>query len=62
MSVLREMAGNCASMSEPQQLLHTRRYKSSAGGQKTREALLDPKSHRRVSRRQVRRHPLASML
>ncbi|CAL5230096.1 g13554 [Coccomyxa viridis] len=30
------------------------RYKSGAGGQKTREALLDPKSHRRVSRRQVR--------
>ena len=36
------------------------RYKSGAGGQKTREALLDPKSHRRVSRRQV--HSLASVL
>ena len=29
------------------------RYKSGAGGQRTREALLDVKSHRRVSRRQV---------
>ena len=29
------------------------RYKSGAGGHKTREALLDFKSHRRVSRRQV---------
>lgn len=30
------------------------RYKSGVGGRKTREALLDPKSHRRVNRRQVR--------
>jgi ribosome biogenesis GTPase len=30
------------------------RYKSGAGGRRTREALLNPKSHRRVSRRQVR--------
>ncbi len=30
------------------------RYKSAAGGTRTREALLDIKSHRRVSRRQVR--------
>jgi hypothetical protein len=29
------------------------RYKSGAGGLRTREALLDPKSHRRVNRRQV---------
>ncbi len=29
------------------------RYKSAAGGVRTREALLDIKSHRRVSRRQV---------
>ena len=29
------------------------RYKSGAGGQRTREALLNPKSHRRVNRRQV---------
>ena len=29
------------------------RYKSGAGGARTREALLNPKSHRRVNRRQV---------
>jgi ribosome biogenesis GTPase len=33
------------------------RYKSAAGGLRTREALLDIKSHRRVSRRQVRVDP-----
>ena len=37
-----------------------RRYKSGAGGQKTREALLDPKSHRKVSRRQVRSQELST--
>ncbi|KAK9811503.1 hypothetical protein WJX72_004946 [[Myrmecia] bisecta] len=32
----------------------TVRYKSQAGGRRTREALLEPKSHRRVNRRQVK--------
>lgn len=36
------------------------RYKSAAGGTRTREALLDIKSHRRINRRQVSQSALGS--
>lgn len=62
-SGLSQMAGECVqAYLSHKTCAHLHRYKSGAGGQKTREALLDPKSHRRVSRRQVRVHSLGSVL
>ena len=62
-SALSQVAGECVqAYLSHKTCAYLHRYKSGAGGQKTREALLDPKSHRRVSRRQVRVHTLASVL
>lgn len=45
---------NCHNMINVQRRQGTVRFKSKAGGEQTREALLETKTHRRVNRRQVR--------
>lgn len=42
-----------SNLSDVQRRQGTVRFKSKAGGEQTREALLETKTHRRVNRRQV---------